>query len=45
MEVEAVGSLCDSGAGRYVFKTTVYNSKTCKGFVGYGDADPSTSPR
>ena len=41
MEVEAVGSLCDSGAGRYVFKTTVYISKSCRGFVGYGDADPS----
>ena len=41
MEVEAVADLCDSAAGRYVFKATVYCSKTCRGFVGYGDADPS----
>jgi hypothetical protein len=41
MEVEAVVNLCDSGAGRYVFKATVYSSKSCRGFVGYGDADPS----
>src|ERR1022692_3297744 len=41
MEVEAVVNLCDSAAGRYVFKATVYSSKSCRGFVGYGDADPS----
>jgi hypothetical protein len=41
MEVEAVGNLCDSAAARYVFKATVYISKSCRGFVGYGDADPS----
>src|SRR5215471_7541903 len=26
---------------RWVFKATVYKSRTCRGFVGYGDADPS----
>ena len=26
---------------RYAFKATVYKSRTCQGFVGYGDADPS----
>jgi len=41
MEVEAVDNLCDSAVGRYVFKATVYSSKSCRGFVGYGDADPS----
>src|ERR1035441_5424751 len=41
MEVEAVVNLCDSAAGRYVFKATIYSSKSCMGFVGYGDADPS----
>jgi len=41
MEVEVVVDLCDSAAGRYVFKAIVYCSRTCKGFVGYGDADPS----
>ena len=31
----------DAVAGRWVFKATVYKSLTSKGFVGYGDADPS----
>jgi hypothetical protein len=26
---------------RWAFRATVYKSKTCRGFVGYGDADPS----
>jgi hypothetical protein len=26
---------------RWVFRATVFKSRTCKGFVGYGDADPS----
>ena len=32
---------CDSQTQRWAFETTVYKSKTCRGFVGYGDADPS----
>jgi hypothetical protein len=39
--VEAVDSLCDSAANRFVLKATVYPSKDSAGFVGYGDADPS----
>jgi len=31
----------DPLAGRWVFKATVYKSPSSKGFVGYGDADPS----
>jgi hypothetical protein len=31
----------DAVAGRWVFKATVYKSLTSKGFVGYGDADPT----
>jgi hypothetical protein len=31
----------DPTAGRWVFKATVFKSPTSKGFVGYGDADPS----
>jgi hypothetical protein len=26
---------------RWAFEATVYTTKTCRGFVGYGDADPS----
>ncbi|MFY9529245.1 MAG: hypothetical protein WBC04_10890 [Candidatus Acidiferrales bacterium] len=36
---------CDSAACRWVFRATVFKSPRSKGFVGYGDADPSnTSP-
>jgi len=41
IHVEAVASLCDSLANRFVLKATVYPSKNSAGFVGYGDADPS----
>jgi hypothetical protein len=41
IHVEAVDSLCDSAASRYVLKATVFPSKSSSGFVGYGDADPS----
>lgn len=35
-----VERFCDSAANRWTFKATVYKSGS-KGFVGYGDADPS----
>ncbi len=41
IHVEAVDSLCDSGANGFVLKATVFPSKGSSGFVGYGDADPS----
>jgi len=41
IDVEAIDSLCDSAANRFVLKATVYPSKNSSGFVGYGDADPS----
>jgi hypothetical protein len=41
IHVEAVDSLCDVGASRFVLKATVFPSKGSSGFVGYGDADPS----
>jgi hypothetical protein len=34
-------SLCDFAGNRWVFKATVYKSPSSKGFVGYGDADPT----
>ena len=34
-------AFCDASAQRWAFAATVYKSKTCRGFVGYGDADPS----
>jgi len=40
IHVEAVDSLCNPTADRFVLKATVYPSKNSSGFVGYGDADP-----
>ena len=41
ISVEAAPELSDPAAGRWAFKAMVYSSAKCKGFVGYGDADPS----
>jgi len=41
ISVEAVPALSNLAAGCWAFKATVYRSPKCKGFVGYGDADPS----
>jgi hypothetical protein len=34
-------NLSDPASNRWVFKATVYKSPRSRGFVGYGDADPS----
>src|ERR1700734_2082474 len=41
MSVHPVQAFCDPHAQRWAFEATVYKSKACRGFVGYGDADPS----
>ncbi len=41
IKVQAVREFCDAAASRWVFKATVYKSPHSKGFVGYGDAEPS----
>jgi len=41
IRVLPVRAFCNPGIGRWAFKATVLRSRTCKGFVGYGDADPS----
>ena len=33
--------LCEPEVNRWVFRATVYRSRRSRGFVGYGDADPS----
>jgi hypothetical protein len=38
---EPAQEFCDPKEARWAFRTTVYKSQTCRGFVGYGDADPS----
>jgi hypothetical protein len=41
IQIEPATQFCETSALRYAFRATVYTSPGCKGFVGYGDADPS----
>jgi len=41
IKVQPVQPFCDPAAQRWAFEAIVYRSRSCKGFVGYGDADPS----
>lgn len=41
IHVRPATAFCDPAALRWAFKATVYKSQNCRGFVGYGDADPS----
>jgi len=41
IRVQMVRELCDVTTSRWAFKATVFTHQGCKGFVGYGDADPS----
>jgi hypothetical protein len=41
INVEPVAQFSDPATSRWAFRATVYKSRTCRGFVGYGDADPS----
>jgi hypothetical protein len=39
IHVRPVMEFCDAHNCRWTFEATVYKSRACKGFVGYGDAD------
>ncbi len=41
IRVQPVCEFCDPATNRWVFKATVYKSPQSRGFVGYGDADPT----
>ena len=41
IRVQALPDFCDSGSSQWAFKATVFKSRNCLGFVGYGDANPS----
>src|SRR5947208_1556233 len=41
IQVRPVPAFCNPTASRWTFKATVFRSRACRGFVGYGDADPS----
>lgn len=41
IHVRPVPTFCDPSTQRWAFEATVYKSRNCRGFVGFGDADPS----
>jgi hypothetical protein len=41
IQVRPILAFCDRTLNRWAFKATVFRTRTCRGFVGYGDADPS----
>ena len=41
--VRPVPEFSDPSASRWAFEATVYTSSGCRGFVGFGDADPSNT--
>jgi len=41
IDVKPVPEFSDLSTSRWAFKATVYRSRHCRGFVGYGDADLS----
>jgi hypothetical protein len=43
INVRPMREFCNTSTGRWVFRAVVYKTKASKGFVGYGDADPSNT--
>jgi hypothetical protein len=41
IKTELEETTSEPSAGRWIFKATVFKTGSCRGFVGYGDADPS----
>ena len=41
ISVQQVSKFCDSTSAHWVFKATVYKSRSSRGFSGYGDANPA----
>ena len=41
IHVDMTPEFCDPRSSRWACRATVYKSPTCKGFTGFGDADPS----
>jgi hypothetical protein len=41
IQVRPVREFCNPAIPRWAFRATVYRNRSCRGFVGFGDADPS----
>lgn len=44
IQVRPIADFSDASCQRWVFEATVFRSRACRGFVGYGDADPLNVP-
>lgn len=43
IHVRPVKEFCDMDNSRWAFEAIVYKSRTCRGFFGFGDADPTNT--
>jgi hypothetical protein len=41
IHTKPIAEFCSSDSQRWAFEAIVFRSRNCRGFVGYGDADPS----
>jgi hypothetical protein len=41
IHAKLIAEFCEPTAQRWAFEAIVYKTKSCRGFVGHGDADPS----
>jgi len=41
IHTKLISNFCDLQTQHWAVEATVYKSKTCRGFIGYGDANPS----
>ena len=41
IHAKPISDFCNQETRRWAFEAIVYKSRACRGFVGYGDADPS----
>jgi hypothetical protein len=41
IHAKLIAEFCEPKAQRWAFEAIVYKTKSCRGFVGHGDADPS----
>jgi hypothetical protein len=41
IRTQAINEFCEKKMATWAFRAVVFTSRTCRGFVGYGDANPS----
>src|SRR5579864_3589285 len=43
IRTQAIDQFCEQSLATWAFRAIVFTSETCRGFVGYGDANPSNT--